>query len=577
MTARTALNLAADRSPTGSAAAADLDTARIVAAIVAPRQAIEQAFLAMGDGLMAGARLLNDISGAHKAMATEFESDDFLNAVDRIEALRREVADIVAGISTGDAEIARLAETTKKLGVPLEETESAIRLLGLVAVNARIVAAAIETDQSDLVAFTDEMMGIAREAKQAVTSISEVHDRVRRTVAATKKTQTDFSKDHARTMAAIAAQLDDDLRTIERQRVQAAEHAGKSAALAGAIGARIGDAVAAMQVGDMTRQRLEHIEDMIALIGDRGGEWQDETNAVIRHIAAAQLISTDEDFASEVDGFLSALQALRGDAEQVLQDGTERAGRTLADSSDALAALAADLQSLGPLLREDAENRRTARMLSEGATDAMQQMLHQIDLLERTEHDVRLLGLNMAIRCSSLGERASGLRVIAKELSGVARDTSDAATRVRQLLDGAQDTIAAARRRAAEFEGRDLTDEPTAAAHRLEAMLDRLKENARTLGTACPEAVDILHDTAERARRVATSGVDTAPLVGQLRIEGEDPDATNAEETVLADIRGTYTMQKERRIHDGICGIETPEEETADTVFDEDDLDDFLL
>ncbi|RAP40242.1 hypothetical protein BYZ73_16395 [Rhodovulum viride] len=564
--------------PPGSTVLDEIVSGRFAVDIAGPRQAIEQAFLAMGSGLMAGAHLLSDISGAHRDMALEFEGPAFLQGVAQISRLRDEVGRVLEGITTGDAEIARLAETTKQVRAPLEQMDSAIRLLGLVAVNARIVAAGIESGQSDLTAFTSEMAGIAAEAKAAVRSIAEVHERVCRTVAETRRTQTEFSRGHYRTMAAIRDRLDEDLRSIEAQRAQAAEHADKSATLAAGIGAQVGEAVAAVQAGDMTRQRLEHIETILDRLADAAEA--DRLARLLGPLAAAELGATHADFVAEVAHFVEALEAMRIDADEVLRAGTERAGRTLAASGEALAALVRDLRSIGPLLDDDARNRETARQLGEGAADAMNLMMSRIDVLERTEHDVRLLGLNMAIRCSGLGDRASGLRVIAKELSGVAADTSAAAAQIRDILDGAQKTVADTRRRTAE--GGGVEGDPAAAASDLETVLDRLRSHGATLAEACPRTIAILDETAERAHRVSASGDGWPALVARLETLGgtPDPDEVAAFGDLLAGLRRVYTMQQERRIHDAVLGLPTPQgedEPPAADGGDADDIDGFLF
>jgi len=560
---------------------AEIASGRFGAGIAGPRETIEQAFLAMGRGLMAGARLLSDISGAHRDMALEFEGEAFLSGVAQIGLLRDEVGRVLAGIASGDAEIARLDETTRQVRVPLEQMEASIRLLGLVAVNARIVAAGIGSDQNDLNAFTSEMAGIAAEALGTVRSIAEVHDRVCHGVAETRRSQAAFSRDHWRIMTEIRDRLDADLQSLEAQRAQAAEHAGKSAALAAGIGAEVGTAVAAVQAGDMTRQRLEHVEVILARLGaavERDGAPR--LAALLGPLAAEQLRATHEDFTAELAQFVAALEAMRVDADAVLRAGTERAGRTLAASGAALAALVRDLQSIGPLLEDDARNREAARRLGERAADAMQQMMSRIDVLERTEHDVRLLGLNMAIRCSGLGDRASGLRVIAKELSGIAAETSAAALRIRALLVGAQQTVADTRRRAAE--GRGVEGDPAVAAGQLETVLDRLQAHGATLAEACPRTIALLDQTAGQAHRISASGEGWPGLVARLGLSrgAPAPEEVAAFGDLLADLRRLYTMQKERDLHDAVLGLPGPVDEGDEApagAADEGEIDGFLF
>ncbi|OLS53029.1 hypothetical protein [Rhodovulum sulfidophilum] len=268
---------------------------------------------------------------------------------------------------------------------------------------------------------------------------------------------------------------------------------------------------------------------------------------------------------------------MRVDADAVLRAG---AGRTLAASGAALAALVRDLQSIGPLLEDDARNRAAARRLGESAADAMQQMMSRIDVLERTEHDVRLLGLNMAIRCSGLGDRASGLRVIAKELSGIAAETSASALRIRALLVGAQQTVADTRRRAAE--GRGVEGDPAVAAGQLETVLDRLQAHGATLAEACPRTIVLLDQTAGQAHRISASGEGWPALVARLGLSrgAPAPEEVAAFGDLLADLRRLYTMQKERDLHDAVLGLPRSVEEGDEApagAADEGEIDGFLF
>lgn len=555
--------------------------AALAARLAGPREEMERAFLAMGGDLVAAARLLDGVSAAHRAMATEFEGTDFLTAAGEIDALRAEVGTIITAMSAGNTEFEQLAETTRALYAPLDETEKAIRLLELVAINARIVAAALGSSQADMMAFTDEMIQIARGAKATVGTITDVQERVAQTVAETLQIQADFGRDHASTMASIAERLEAHLRTVETQRLQAAEHANRSAQLATSIGARIGDAVMATQVGDGTRQRLEHVEAILARIAERSAAAPDATAALLWRLAAAQIGATHDDFLEEIRTLLSAVDLLRNDAAQVLRDGTDRAGRSIADSRAALAALVADLQSLGPLLHKEAENRDRAHRLSESAADAMGEMLAQIEMLERLERDVRLLGLNMAVRCNGLGDQASGLRVIAAEVGGLARNTSAAATRVRQILGGAQTAIEAARRRAAQFDGRDLTRVPLDAAQLLGAVLARLSANTEQLATSCPKAAALLETTAAQAHGIAADARGWSDLLAAIGSAATGAQAAQGplDAAVLDALRRRYTMQRERQIHDQIAGAAAIEPPAAGEPppADIDDIDAFLF
>ncbi|MBJ7535764.1 hypothetical protein JDN40_16780 [Rhodomicrobium vannielii ATCC 17100] len=560
----TALNAVAIERP-GTSFMQDVDDlSEMIAEIAEPRKAIERTFLEMGERLICGVKLLRTVSAAHEAMGAEFQGRDFLSVVGSVHALRNEVADIVGHLATDDTGVGQLAETIQKLKDPLDDLGNAVRMLGLIALNARVVAAGIDAGHEDLAAFVAEMTDIGRDARATVRSILDIHTRVCQTVASAKQGHLAFNREQAKIMATISERLRADLATIELQQGRAAAHATRSGQLTSAISARIGDAIAAMQIGDSTRQRLEHVEDILGSIKDRA---DDDTQAMLFRLAALQLASTNEDFVTEVGALSSALDGTRRDAEAVLEEGRERADEILADSSHALTALGKNLQSIVPLLQQDAEMRRAGRKLGEETADAMQEMLGQMDAIEATEHVVQLLRLNMAIRCTRLGESAHGLRVIAAELGAVAKSARSAATRMRQILTHLKHTVEAAREGAARLGVHEVNGDPMAAARLLEAVLGRVKQEALNLKRAGPKTIGVLDEAAERVRHCADGQNVWPDLISTLTFAAGERDFANLTVDLerLAAIRSRYTMHKERVIHDQACGGATVSSDCIDT------------
>ncbi|MFT4080677.1 hypothetical protein [Rhodomicrobium sp.] len=532
------------------------DPLEIIAEIAEPRKAIERTFLEMGERLIGGVKLLRTVSAAHQAMVAEFQGRDFLTVAECVHALRDEVGAIVSDLAADDTEIGQIAQTIRKLKDPLDDLANAIRMLDLIAINARVVAAGVEAGHEDLAAFVADMTEIGRKARETVRSILSIHARVSETVARATQIHLASNREQAKIMATISEQLKANLATIELQQGRAASYAQRSGELTSAISMRIGDAIAAMQIGDSTRQRLEHVEEILSAILDRGGPGDDDTEAMLFRLAALQLASTHEDFATEVVALLSALDGTRRDAQAVLEEGSERADEILADSGHALTALAKNLQSIVPLLQKDADMRRTVRELGEETADAMREILGQMDAIEATDHVVQLLRLNMAILCTRLGESARGMRVIAGELGAVARSAKGAAASMRQILTDLKDAVEAARGEAQRSGVREVNGDPMNAARLLETVMDRIKQEAATLKQAGPKTICILDEAADRVRDCADGQQDWPDVISALDAAAGDRDfaSLTVDRESLAEIRSRYTMQKERIIHDQACG-----------------------
>ena len=538
--------------------------AATVAAIAAARDGIEQRFTVLGDGILKAEQHLKSIAATHLSMAAEFTSDDFDATVLRIRGMRQKVEAAVAHISGGNPSLLQLERMIRALRSPLSETEAAIRMLGMVAFNARVVVATIEHGGGDLVAFTDEMISIATTARDMIARVILVYEDVRRFVAVAHKRHSELSRDHQYNMTVIAADLDADLRLLQEQRSLAADHAARAARLAEEIADRVGSAFSAMQIGDMTRQRLDHIVQILETEKAVGTDRQGPTSRWILKVAAAQFAATQADRSAELAVLISSLEALRRDAGDVLHDGTEGAGETIGRSRDRLQALLRNLSTLAPILRNDAESRARDRKLDTDATAAMQTLLLELSPLASMEHQVRLLGLNMAIRSSKLGAQARGLRVVASEMSALANETRAAAHRVRQVVSDAQAAMGAASQPGTTDGMGTLADQPDTAAEGVVAMLARLDVKGAALRRACPEALGILHDTVRVARRLAADRLHDGNLAQHLARADRGVGCDGVDLRIMDKVRSVYTMQRERQVHDGLCGASSARE--SDTV-----------
>ena len=105
---------------------------------------------------------------------------------------------------------------------------------------------------------------------------------------------------------------------LSSHRNRIAQAAASVRTLASAVRSKVGKVLAALQVGDMTRQRLEHVRDGLALLETAGADLADEPRARFmslgREFLVALLNSASEDFNSEIQMIGRNLEGLAGDA-----------------------------------------------------------------------------------------------------------------------------------------------------------------------------------------------------------------------------------------------------------------------
>lgn len=565
--------------------------AGIVHQLSGSRQSLEQVFLGMGEHLLGSTSLLNEVAAAHEGMPAELESVEFNTAAEHLETIRDDVARMAASHSDEGGLIERLAGMARAVSSPLHDLRKAMRAIRLVAVNARIAAVGIGGQQGELSAFTTDMMVLGQSVEEAVAAFAKAHDTLVESLVGAADASSAFTKRHGGTMNKVSVQLTEHLRLVDAHRERARGKAAEHAVLTGQIRSRVGSAVSALQIGDITRQRVEHVEQMLEMLaGHTSGPPSpmslstSDTLAAVCHLAAAQLDQALSDFDHQIAELALSLRRLAHDATEILRLGNKEAEASLDDGDTALGAIIDDLVEIRALLRDFAQTRaRTEKMAAEVARSAAV-MVDRLGAIEETEQKIRLLSLNTAIQCGRLGDDGNALRVIARELRDIAGQTVAAAGAITHAMTDAQ-TLAG---RLLEGDGADsahriadLEGKAETAIHLFGAVLTRLRARVGTMTATGPRAVRQFEAAAGHVsgrRDLGASWRDAFKDVLALVTNwSEGFDAGAADETFLNRIRGRYTMDSERHVHDTLLGGSPPAADPVGSVADAQDDDDNIF
>lgn len=541
--------------------------ARIERQLAAPRGDLERAFLDMGQHLLDSIKLLNEITAAHEGIPAELGSAEFNTATQHLETIRDEVARMAAShVDEGD-HIERLTSMAQTVSMPLHDLRKAVRTIGLIAVNAKIAAAGISGPQGELSAFTTDMMELGQDVGKAVASFADAHSRFARNLAVATSTNAAFAGRHSGTMDAISSRLTGHMHRVNTHRERAGEKAREHAALTGQVRARIATSVSALQIGDITRQRVEHIEQTLAMLADYVSSPAEDPFARTSTIAATcqlsdrQLDETLQDFDHKIVDLTQSLRQLAGDAADVVETGGKEAEAALTDGDSALGAMISDLGEISALFRDFAETRAGTEKMAAEVSQSVVVMVGHLDAIGKIEHKIRLLSLNTAIQCGRLGEDGRALRVIAQDLQDIAAETvvasgavmeglDDAERLARLLIDGETSALA---HRIAELQIRAST-----AIDLFEAVSERMRDRMITMIAAGPSAVRQLDTAASHVfgqRELGAAWNDArTDILAFAAPRGQAFDTAVIDAEFFARVRGCYTMDSERHIHDALLG-----------------------
>lgn len=557
-------------------------------ALALPRQQIETAFVSVGTRLTEGAAMLNTLTRLFEALPTALEGAEVDEASAQLRAVAQKAGELSESFAQEKADLSRLVDVVAAANAPIGDLRRAVKMMGIVSVNARVTAAGIVGDSDDFEVFTTDISSLSGTASQTIHEFSQVYRQLTTEVAKAASQRERFEASHAHTLIELSRSLEKTLEALEAQRQAAAAGSAETGRVSRQIVGRIGSAVMALQVGDATRQRLEHVEaglvglaDMLSCPSGNGVALAEETQvealAALAALLQAQLSGAAGTFAEEVEQAEKALDALASDADTIMARSRDLYGGEKGKTS-AMAMLNAQLRTASAILRDCELERSKLEAVATAVHETVTVLLGHVAAVQDIEANMRLVSLNAAVRCAQLGPRGASLTVIATQLRELTSETVVAAEAAMSQLD-VSSTLAQAFGAAAAGDnagqiGR-LEQQASHALSLLTSLDERLAEALHNLNADGPKIISLLHAAASGMQGQAALAEGMEDIALQIAALTDAAPTQNPSETLaplLETLRKSYTMEAERAIHAGFFGA--PASAAADAEFD---MVDFML
>ena len=558
------------------------DISALSSALAKPRQEIEEAFVSVGSRLSEGAAMLNRLTRQFEALPAALQGDEVSESSSQLRAVARKALELTADFAKEKADLARLVEVVAAANGPIGELRRTVKMIGIVSINARVTAAGIVGDSDDFEVFTTDILTLSDSARSTIHEFSQVYRQLVAEVGQAASQRDRFDVAHAHTLSELAQSLDETLDALDRQRQSAVASSAETGRVSRQIVGRIGSAVMALQVGDSTRQRLEHVEAGLDCLADIvGGKPVDGVNVdaaagadaltALSLLEQEQLRATASDFAGEVGEAEKALQALASDAGTIMTRSRNLYGDG-AEEASALTVLSAQLRTATEILRDCEMERSKLEAVAAAVQQTVSVLLGHVAAVQDIEANMRLVSLNAAVRCAQLGPRGASLTVIASQLRELTTETVVAAEAAMTRLDEAS-ALAGAFGEAAGGDNAGQIGRLEQQANHAMTLLTSLDEGLSaamaSLNVDGPKVIALLQAAArgiDGQSRLAESMDDIALQIAGLSVDAM-PDPLAEELTpVLERLRKTYTMESERQIHNRLFGAPSASavEEPAD-------------
>ncbi|MDB5460268.1 MAG: hypothetical protein JWO72_2009 [Caulobacteraceae bacterium] len=521
------------------------------------RRAVEGRFLEAGDVLAQA------VDGVGRLIAS---LDNLAKTLDpaTVEATAAELKIAAASLATLPSRhagrrgvvdgMAKLGDT---LGGCIDEMRRDLGYLWVFAINIKIGGAGVDAGRAEFGLFAQEICDCIELGRNQLGDFDRALQALRAELRAACAQEQLLAEHCSDLLPAVPDGLVASAEDLTAYHGQLSRAALEVAGVARAIHKKVGAALAALQVGDSTRQRIEHVQEALALLAEVDGlapEPRSRLEACVHGLLAGQLRAAASDFHRDVARIGQNMSGMAVDAGELLSlrdlafgrvDGGEGFLRRMEGH------VGEALNLVGQMEGAD----RTAAAVGGSAAAAGGALSAQVAGLQAIKTDVQQMALNTTLKCTRIGDAGKPLAVIALELRVHAGQLDISARGAMTALDALSGASAAL---AAPSTGDADADDAGAA-------LCEAASRLRSAGDAA--AADLvslvrLGETVVGALRGAAARLDLQREIGAILDEAAESltqmagadiprvdDLGEILEGLLARIAKRYTMAQERETH----------------------------
>lgn len=516
----------------------------------AARSRLEERFLAGGDVLCRALETIGDMIGAVDGVTSSLGEDTVEATVADLNQTGTHLLALPGQHGARLSELVALGGAGGALKGDVDTLLETLRYLRTFAVTVKITGAGTAAFAS----FADEMLDRIQSGRDQVEDFAGELRGMLETVRNAVALGRDVGVQVEGVVPDVTRDLSRDAERIGAYHVEVRAAAAALSDLSRQVQGKVARALSALQIGDMTRQRVEHVQAGLALLASEGDGMTPAGRNLVLVLLTAQMEDLLEAFHAGCTTITSCLGALAADAKEIVALGRRAGGGTGTSGEGVLRALEKSVgrarQVVGGI---EAAGARAAAVSRESA-DTAARLTRSIDSIRAIRSEIQYMAINTSLRCSRMGEAGKPMNVVASELrvftdqmetvsgrllGGLARlsevasamtGDGEAPTSLGEGLDAALANITTAAART----GADLKD--------LSARGDRV---AHSIGEGVSR-LDFTRELGEVLEECAVALAEAAAAEAVMQVgEGDEAMAAALAERLFR----TYTMAREREVH----------------------------
>ena len=554
----------------------------------------EGEFLSIGEKLQDFYQRAGDISKISSTVARLMSGEElgaaiegFRNVVERMKRLE--------GESRRNTKTLRdVLENLTRLNHHVEGFRKTIRHLRVLSVSTRIESARLGDHNADFETLADEVGKLSLEVENRCFQLLESSDSLSQLIGQTLAKVLDLETAQQTQAGIVFDKTMSSLESLLERHGLSATGAGQISTRYEAVSQRIGEIVSSMQFHDITRQRIEHVQQALVSLdpheqsagnGERrkdggflfGCRWMRPEGTVehlrlvrdVSDLQIAQLHYAREELVSAVNNILDNLSGLADLVSEMARETYKMAGSADETGQSFLNGVEAGFSSVTSALQAYGEANRELSLATGSVGSMLGQMSAHTGNIEAIGEKIKLIALNAIVKVCHIGEEGATLGVLAEavhQLSVETRQRTEKASEALRSITSASESLCAA----VNADGKDSRCEMESVDEALKTQLQTLQNVNQGIVSlltqmnqdGCSLSGDIrktidevnVHRRVDQVIAKVVSGLDE--IVAYVRSKGSDGDEADRAERMEA-LEATYTMQGEREVHNSLFELKT--------------------
>jgi predicted nucleic acid-binding Zn-ribbon protein len=525
------------------------------------RTQVEKRFLDGGSVLLAVMDVLNSLLASLDNVTRTLDAGAANDTTADLLATVSNLSDLPRLESLRQTNLAILSSSGAGLRTHVADMQETMRYLQTFAVTVKITGAGI----SEFAGFAEEILDRIRSGTGEVNNFAGQLNALEKELKVAQTFGSGIAQRYEQTVPAVAGALQRDAQTITAHRKKLGEIAKQVGLLARGVQSKVATTLSALQIGDITRQRIEHVQSTLAILdefldSDEGrtldGDAQSRLQNLVHHLAAAQMVDMFENFQRDSRSVVETIASFSHDTQDILNLRAEMQSEDDANGGNFMRALEESVSAAHAIVKQVETASQQANQVSQSTTATAANLLKGIENIRAVKMDIHYMALNTNLRCSRMGEEGRSINVVTAELRFFAAKLDESADAIVNGLAGFEEAATA-------IAASDNTGGPglagrlsaavsniRSAANAMEAELAVLSEHGREVASKIGVSISKLDFQNDLGEVLATCADDLCDLAGDTM-----PDVSD-----LGDVLGglgprifkLYTMAQERTVHQAV-------------------------